>query len=71
MAQAFPSPLCGGGWPAEQAGRGDAASGKVARVMTGATWNSVALPLSRPTPWGTLPRRGGRGKPALYWLSLR
>jgi len=55
-----PSPLCGGGCPAERGGRGDAASGDVATVMTGAPWISVALPLSRLAPLATLPRRGGR-----------
>jgi hypothetical protein len=30
--------------------------------MKGATWNSVALPLSRPALPGTLPRGGGREK---------
>ncbi len=45
-------------------GRGDAGSGEVAPLMTDATWSIVALPLSHPAPPGTLPRRGGRGKPA-------
>ncbi len=57
---AKPSPLCGGGCPAEPGGRGGDASGNVATVVTGAPWISVALPLSRLAPLATLPRRGGR-----------
>ena len=35
-------------------------------MMTGAIPGIVALPLSRPAPPGTLPRRGGREEPAPF-----
>ncbi len=68
-----PSPFCGGGWRAEQAGRGDAVSREVARFMKGATWNSVALPLSHPAqavvghpPRAPPPPPGGGAPPAAH-----
>ncbi len=55
-----PPPSAGEGGLRSRPGEGNHASGEVARFMQGAPWISVALPLSRLTPFATLPRRGGR-----------
>jgi hypothetical protein len=55
-----PPPSAGEGGLRSRPGEGNPVSGEVARVMQGARWTSVALPLSRLTSFATLPRRGGR-----------
>ncbi|SDO15459.1 hypothetical protein SAMN05216360_115142 [Methylobacterium phyllostachyos] len=63
---ASPSPLCGGGYPAQQGGRGEPGFRK-GRGLHGA----LSLFLHRRSPLPTLanarpplPRRGGRGVPS-------
>ena len=59
-ARMNPPPSAGEGGLRSRPGEGNHASGSSGTVLTGALWINVALPLSRLTPFATLPRRGGR-----------
>ncbi|BCM84357.1 hypothetical protein mvi_28180 [Methylobacterium indicum] len=55
-----PPPSAGEGARQSRAGERNHVSEYGGTVLTGASWISVALPLSRLTAFATLPRRGGR-----------